>query len=162
MLSELVIWSLLIAIGVSDAQKHRIPNIAVLLLLVAVTANVLYSPSVSLLDHAYGGLVAFAVCFVLYLIKAMAGGDVKLLAVIGAWLGLSNLWEASIGIILAGGIVGIFYLMLHIASTSVALTHQVKGYCIEKVTPGFRSNKPLVIPFAPVIVIGLAYFSYTH
>ncbi len=48
MLSELVIWSLLIAIGVSDAQKHRIPNKAVLLLLVAVTANVLYSPSVSL------------------------------------------------------------------------------------------------------------------
>ncbi|MDW3189879.1 prepilin peptidase, partial [Vibrio sp. Vb0932] len=45
MLSELVIWSLLIAIGVSDAQKHRIPNKAVLLLLVAVTANVLYSPS---------------------------------------------------------------------------------------------------------------------
>ncbi|NMU85505.1 prepilin peptidase, partial [Vibrio parahaemolyticus] len=77
MLSELVIWSLLIAIGVSDAQKHRIPNKAVLLLLVVVTANVIYSPTTSLMDHAYGGLVAFAVCFALYLVKAMAGGDVK-------------------------------------------------------------------------------------
>ncbi|MFY2160983.1 A24 family peptidase [Vibrio alginolyticus] len=162
MVSELIIWSLLIAIGVSDAQKHRIPNKAVLMLLVAVTANVIYNPATTGLDHLYGGLVAFAVCFALYLFKVMAGGDVKLLAVIGAWLGLSNLGEASIGIILAGGIVGIFYLMLHVSSTSVALSHQIKGYCLEKVTPGCRSSKPLVIPFAPIIVIGLAYFSYTH
>ena len=81
LISELLIWSLLVAIGVSDAQKQRIPNKSVLMLLVAVTANVIYNPATSGLDHLYGGLVAFAVCFVLYLFKVMAGGDVKLLAI---------------------------------------------------------------------------------
>ncbi len=42
---EIVIWSLLFAIGVSDAQKHRIPNKAVLLLLIVVAASALLSPS---------------------------------------------------------------------------------------------------------------------
>ncbi|HDU8586870.1 TPA: prepilin peptidase [Vibrio alginolyticus] len=163
LIAELVVWFLLITIGVSDAQKNRIPNKAVLLLLAAVTASVIAHPTgENGLDHVYGGLVAFAVCFALYLGKVMAGGDVKLLAVIGAWLGLSNLGEAAIAIILAGGGVSVFYLMLHVASSGVAWSHQIKGYCLEKVTPGFRSSKPLVIPFAPIIVIGLAYFSYTH
>ncbi|ELV8768904.1 prepilin peptidase [Vibrio harveyi] len=159
---EIVIWSLLFAIGVSDAQKHRIPNKAVLLLLIVVAASALLSPSTNGLDHFYGGLVAFAVCFVLYLLKVMAGGDVKLLAVLGAWIGLSNLGDASIGIILAGGVVSLFYLALHVSSSYVKFSDQVKGYCLYKVTPGLKSAQPLVIPFAPVIVIGLAYFSYTH
>lgn len=163
LIAELVIWFLLIAIGVSDAQKNRIPNKAVLVLLLAVTASVIVHPTgESGLDHLYGGLVAFAVCFALYLFKVMAGGDVKLLTVIGVWLGLSNLGEVSIAIILAGGIVSVFYLIFHVTSSGVAWSHQIKGYCLEKVTPGFRSSKPIVIPFAPIIVIGLAYFSYTH
>lgn len=159
---EIVIWSLLFAIGVSDAQKHKIPNKAVLLLLVVVAASVVLVPNSNGLDHLYGGLVAFAVCFVLYLCKVMAGGDVKLLAVLGAWIGLSNLGAASIGIVMAGGVVSLFYLALHIASSTINLSDQVKGYCLEKVTPGLKASKPLVIPFAPVSVIGLAYFSYLN
>ncbi len=162
MTSELVIWSLLIAIGVSDAQKHRIPNKAVLLLFTAVAANLAFNANSDGLDHLYGGLVTFAACFVLYLFKVMAGGDVKLLAVIGAWLGLSNIGEATVGIILAGGVVGLFYLALYVCSSTTSLTDQFRGYCLEKVTPGIKTAKPMVIPFAPVIVIGLAYFSYTH
>lgn len=159
---ELIIWFLLIVIGVSDAQKQRIPNKAVLLLLGVITASLMYETDTSGVEHLYGGLLSFAVCFVLYLLKIMAGGDVKLLTAIGVWLGAETMWQVTPYIIIAGGVIGIFYLALFIASTYDSFLLQIKAYAIQKVTPGWKSKQPLVIPFAPAIVIGLAYFFYVH
>ncbi|MDV6251365.1 prepilin peptidase [Vibrio sp. EA2] len=162
MLIELAIWSLLIAIGVSDVRDNKISNKAVLLLMVIVTASVMFNSASDGLEHLYGGFVTFAVCFILYLFKVMAGGDVKLLAVLGGWLGPENMWQAVPIIIIAGGILGLFYLAQYIAASSVSLFELVKAYGLQKVTPGWKSKQPLVIPFAPAIVIGLAYYFYIH
>ncbi|WP_010449991.1 A24 family peptidase [Vibrio rotiferianus] len=159
---DLLVWGLLIAIGVSDAQRHRIPNKYVLVLFLVVVASLISTPSTDWLDHVKGGVVTFFICFGLFMVRAMAGGDVKLLAVIGVWLGLSRIGDAMMWVILAGGIVGLFYAALNIASSDKSLSHQVRGYCLRKVTPGFRHESHLVIPFAPVIVIGLAYYSYIY
>ncbi|MDF2154434.1 A24 family peptidase [Vibrio sp. CAU 1672] len=162
MIIDIAIWSLLIAIGVSDAQRHRIPNqMVVLLLVLVVTAVATISPA-DWSEHAYGGIVTFGIGLGLYAIGAMAGGDVKLLAVIGAWLGLEKMGEAVVCIILAGGVVGAFYLALFTIHSGYSVSHQAKGYCLDKVTPNFGRKSKMVIPFAPVIVIGLAYYSYTH
>ncbi|CAH1572183.1 Peptidase A24 [Vibrio rotiferianus] len=150
------------AIGVSDAQRHRIPNKFVLVLLLVVVASLTSPPSTDWIDHVKGGVVTFFICFGLFMLKVMAGGDVKLLAVIGVWLGLSRIGDAMIWIILAGGVVGLFYAALNIASNDKSFSHQVRGYCLRKATPGFRRESHLVIPFAPVIVIGLAYYSYIY
>ncbi|WP_282065213.1 A24 family peptidase [Vibrio rotiferianus] len=159
---DLLVWGLLIAIGVSDAQRHRIPNKYVLVLFLVVVASLISTPSTDWFDHVKGGVVTFFICFGLFMVRAMAGGDVKLLAVIGVWLGLSRIGDAMMWVILAGGIVGLFYAALNIASNDKPLSHQVRGYCLRKVTPGFRHESHLVIPFAPVIVIGLAYYSYIY
>lgn len=156
----LIIWGLLVTIGVSDAQRHRIPNQLVGFLLLAVVGSILQQPSLEWDIHLKGFFITFAVGFGLYLARTMAGGDVKLLAVLGLWLGYETMWKATPYIVLAGGVIGMFYLALHVASSSVPIGVQMKAYAVQKVTPGWSSKQPLVIPFAPAIVIGLAYYFY--
>jgi prepilin peptidase CpaA len=92
----------------------------------------------------------------------MAGGDVKLLTVLGLWLGAETMWSVTPFIIVAGGVIGVFYLALNLASSSVSIAEHVRSYAVQKVTPGWKNEQPLVIPFAPAIVIGLAYYFYIH
>ncbi len=159
---NLVIWFLLVAIGVSDAQRHRIPNHMVGLLLLAVIISVLQQPGVDWIIHVKGFLITFVVGFGLYLVRAMAGGDVKLLAVLGLWLGDGMMWQVTPYIVLSGGVIGVFFLALHMASSGESVLLQVKAYSLQKITPGWKTQQPLVIPFAPAIVIGLAYYFYVH
>lgn len=158
----LIIWTLLTAIGVSDAQRHRIPNKLVFYLLLAVIAETYLQPDIALWPHIRGMLVTFAVGFLLYLGRIMAGGDVKLLTVLGLWLGAETMWSVTPFIIVAGGVIGVFYLALNLASSSVSIAEHVRSYAVQKVTPGWKNEQPLVIPFAPAIVIGLAYYFYIH
>ncbi|MGP8307469.1 A24 family peptidase [Vibrio sp. YIC-376] len=160
---SLVIWSILIMIGVSDAQRHRIPNKFVGLLLIAIAFD-LYTHQESIVwwIHIKGLLITLAIGFGLYLARAMAGGDVKLLTVLGLWLGAETMWSVTPFIIVAGGVIGIFYLALYFASSSYSIVEHVRAYALQKITPGWKSKQTLVIPFAPAIVIGLAYYFYTH
>ncbi|MBR9874156.1 MAG: prepilin peptidase [Vibrionaceae bacterium] len=162
MLIDIVIWGLITAIGVSDAQRHRIPNLFVVVLLFVVFIDVSLQPDIEWSLHFKGFLVTFVVCFCLYLMRVMAGGDVKLLAVLAFWLGASTMWRVIPYIVIAGGVTGLFYLASHLASSVEPIGQQVKYYAVQKVTPGWKSKQPLVIPFAPAIVIGLAYYFYIH
>ncbi|CAE6911804.1 COG4960 Flp pilus assembly protein [Vibrio sp. B1FLJ16] len=155
-----VIWFLLTAIGVSDAQRHRIPNQLIVFLFVAVSVDILLQTEMQWWFQLKGFLITFAVCLGLYVCKVMAGGDVKLLAVIGLWLGTEAMLEVTPYIVLAGGVMSLFYLALHTASSYETIAEQLKAYAIQKLTPGWRAKQPLVIPFAPAIVVGLAYYFY--
>lgn len=160
MMTNCVLWGILLMIGVSDAQRHRIPNQLVIALLVFVCVDVYLQSNIDLWLHIKGFLVTFAVCFWLYLMRVMAGGDVKLLAVVALWLGATEMWQAVPFMVMAGGVTGLFYLALYLASTSEPISVQVKIYAVQKITKDWKSKQPLVIPFAPAIVIGLAYYFY--
>lgn len=162
MFLELIIWSLLISIGVSDAQRHLIPNHYVFGLIVLVVLQLTFDSSVMWLEHVKGFGATFGICIVLYALRLMAGGDVKLLAVVGLWLGAGDMWQSTAYIILAGGVVSVFYLAFYLASSPITLTEHARYYTIQKATPGWKAKQPLVIPFAPAIVIGLACYFYIH
>ncbi len=159
---SLIVWVLLIVIGVSDAQRHQIPNRLVGMLLLAVLADLYFQQDVVVSFNIKGMLVTFAVGFLLYLGRLMAGGDVKLLTVLGLWLGAETMWSVTPFIIVAGGVLGAFYLALYVASSSHSVGEHMRAYAVQKVTPGWKSKQPLVIPFAPAIVIGLAYYFHIH
>lgn len=161
-ITDLLFWVLLFAIGVSDAQKHRIPNKLVLALLLVTTLHILVYEQAAWLDHLVAGIISFSVCLGLYVLRIMAGGDVKLLFVIGLWLGIDQLAGGLIAIILAGGVVGGFYLLQYLARSSFSIMYNTRGYYLEKASFGLRKQTKLVIPFAPVVVIGLASFYYIH
>jgi prepilin peptidase CpaA len=115
-LSVLSILAVLLASAAwSDFKHHRIPNSIVFSGVVAgVLLNSLlapglgfaskYAPGAGGFAFALGGLGLGLACLLpFYLLRAMGAGDVKLMAMVGAFLGPADLLGAVVFTFLAGG-----------------------------------------------------------
>ena len=83
--------------GVFDLKTRRIPNV---LTFGAAGAALLYHLATAgisgLGSSALGWLVGAAVFFIPFALRGLGGGDVKLLAALGAWIGVTDvLWLAA-------------------------------------------------------------------
>jgi prepilin peptidase CpaA len=104
-LSVTVFPLLMIIAGTGDALSMRIPNWLTLLI------AVLFLPMALLTDmpwgmigiHALVGSAMFAVGFVLFSLGLFGGGDAKLLAAAGLWLGWPDLMPFLVMTAFAGG-----------------------------------------------------------
>jgi prepilin peptidase CpaA len=89
--ADVVVVAFVCSAAWSDATTHRIPNQITVMGLAA--ALVLRAPLG--LDALLGGLagagIALLIAFVFYALRAIGGGDVKLLAGVGAFLGSTNI-----------------------------------------------------------------------
>lgn len=100
----------------------------------------------------------------------MAAGDVKLLGVVGFWLGSAHIYQAIFWIAVSSVVVGLFYALLRVAQAPehakamlnkyslLALygSSEMKAACSKKVNQGERYR----MPFAPVVVLGIAVYFY--
>lgn len=93
----------------SDLRSRRIPNRLVLVLAVGgVLFSVTSMPvAQGLLRSVSGLLVGLAIWMPFYVMRLLGGGDVKLLAAAGAWLGVAGTVRASVTAALAGGLLAI-------------------------------------------------------
>ena len=97
--------------AISDALTMTIPNRVSILLLVSFT---IIAPLAGLSWQSYAmhfgaGLIVFAVCFALFGIGAMGGGDAKLLTVTAVWFGWNmQLLDLLITIAVIGGFLTLF------------------------------------------------------
>jgi prepilin peptidase CpaA len=168
---HLISWVILVAIAVSDARKYRIPNQYLLLLLASTfVEKVIYIDDlILLLGDLSAGMLFFIFGLLLYFLKAIAPGDVKLLGVVGFWLGWDKMWDATLWISLSTVLIGVFYTLAHTASSSGSIKQELFRY--TAFLPFGRSafstqakktlvSDHIVMPFAPVVVIGLALNSY--
>ena len=80
-----------------------------------------------------GAIAGFAVFLFFYWIRAMGGGDVKLMAGYGAMLGLNGVLPAA--------------MMAAVAGALTAFAGVLYGY--------FRGTRPETIPYAPAIAFGV-------
>ncbi|MFA0189241.1 prepilin peptidase, partial [Vibrio lentus] len=108
---------------------------------------------------------------ILYFLRAMSAGDVKLLGVIGLYIGWGSLLDVSYYILIAAGIIGTLYLLYNRANNSemtVRRYFEEKIMLVSGISPDIKgepvvhsrySNK-VTMPFAPSVVIGLAMYSY--
>ncbi|HJX35282.1 MAG TPA: prepilin peptidase [Desulfatiglandales bacterium] len=140
----LVFSASLIVISIIDLRHQIIPDIISIpgivsgLLISIIFGDIKWHDS--LIGAIAGGGILYIVAEVYFLLtgkEGMGGGDIKLLAMIGAWMG----WKALPKIILISSFTGII-----IGGTALVLTHK-----------GMRAR----IPFGPFLVLGaLAYLFF--
>jgi len=105
-----VLFTLLAIASVSDYRIYRIPNWltvgGAVFALIYKTATAV-SPSSGFLV-AFGGLfLGFALMLPLYALRVMGAGDVKLMAMVGAFLGVHETFQAILFAFIVGGIAAI-------------------------------------------------------
>lgn len=90
----------------TDIVCRRIPNrvIAIGLLASLVVQACLLGPVMGLGNGLAGALTGFALLLPLYLLRATAAGDVKLLAMIGAWVGPTMILYIALVAFVIGGV----------------------------------------------------------
>jgi prepilin peptidase CpaA len=117
-LSATLLGATLAAACWTDVRTRRIPNRLVLLgTLAGLALNTLLPPGAGLLSTAPGGLglsnalggcaLGLAALLPLYLLRTMGAGDVKLMAMTGAFLGPGATLGAVLMTLLAGGILAL-------------------------------------------------------
>lgn len=112
----LAVWAA--AISVSDWVSRRVPNAALLLMIVpAVLALMIQGQGLlgeSRLGSAGGMLIGFALTFPGYLLRSLGAGDVKFAAVAGLLLGVSRACEMMLGASLLMGALAVIMLSRHL------------------------------------------------
>lgn len=160
---EWVIFLLMIILlpaVVYDCRYHRIPNI--ISLSGWIIGPMIYAISDSLpgiTSSLYGFLLIFSLTFPLYMLQWMGAGDVKLMAGIGAIVGIGNAPGILLGILATGGLMGIVMLLhgrlfkesfqRYGAMLGVSLAIKKPVYLVPN-----EQEKKLVMPYALPIAIG--------
>lgn len=101
-----------------DVTQRRIPNWLVLAGLLAGAICSLVAPletgsqafpgsGIGLSKSLLGALTGFSIMLPLYILRAMGGGDVKLMAAIGAFLGPMQVLGAALLTFVAGGVLSL-------------------------------------------------------
>lgn len=104
---------MLVLAVITDLSTHKIPNVLVLFgLVVSLILQSMVAEGTGWLNWITGVAVAFA-CFIpLYLLRAMAAGDVKLMMAVGGFLGYPLIITAVTYSYFAGGVIAICYVLI--------------------------------------------------
>ncbi|GIW21303.1 MAG: prepilin peptidase [Candidatus Sericytochromatia bacterium] len=152
----LLLIPLVIAIY-TDIKKHKIYNWLTFPTL--IVGLILHSINWGFLSSFLGFLIAFLVSLFLYAgIKFIAGGDVKLIAAIGAWVGKSLILNTLVWIFLCGGLLSLFQILR--AGTFYITINKIKDFFIALIIPGMKATNVVkesvneYVPYGIAISIG--------
>ena len=162
-MSELIIIILLIILlpaVVFDYRFHKIPN--VISLSGWIIGPVLYLvsdalPGVS--SSVYGFLLIFAFAFPLYVLRWMGAGDVKLMAGVGAIVGIEYAPTVFMGIVISGAVIGVI-MLLHskLFKNSFQRYGAMLGVSLALKKPMYfepnEQEQKVVVPYAIPIAVG--------
>jgi prepilin peptidase CpaA len=106
----LLLAALVVIAAILDFRTHRIPNWLVLAGVATGLAWQMVYPALvggGLGFALKGMLVGFALLLPLYLLRAMGAGDVKLMAMVGTFLGPWDVASAALLSFIAGGVIAL-------------------------------------------------------
>ena len=147
-----------------DVQQHRIPN---WLTYPAILMGVLLRAHLWGLNGVFtalgGGLLSAGIVFVFYAVRAMGGGDLKLMAAIGAVSGPRYALVSLLATAIAGGVLAIIYavyrskLLATLGNTGELVKFHVAGGM--QVHPDLNLDNPdaLRMPYGLAIAAGSLY-----
>jgi len=103
----------LAAAAASDLRSRRIPNWAILALLLLFATRIATGGGPPLLSSLAAAGIALAVTGGLYLAKVIGAGDSKLFTAVALFLGLSDLGAFALVTTLAGGVIAVANLIFN-------------------------------------------------
>jgi prepilin peptidase CpaA len=158
-----MICAVLVALGgaVSDIRSARIPNrLTYSALLAALSLRFALLGLSGLKSGAVGMLVAGGLFCVLFVLGAMGGGDMKLMAAVGAWVGSTQVMTLILAAALAGGVLAIGRMIFgNMVGRTLRNTVQLICY---RLTSGLQPHPELNVqslgsqrvPFGVAIAVG--------
>jgi prepilin peptidase CpaA len=142
-----------------DLRSRRIPN--ALTVTGAAAALILRAPLgwEALADGFLGIGLALLLTVPFFLVKALGGGDVKLMAAVGAFMGPEELFGACLLIGLLGGLLALFEAVRQGALRSVLINvvYMVVRWFSplrRELTPTLTSPAAMTVPYGVPIAIG--------
>lgn len=151
----IVLFGLLAVAVVGDLRHHRIPNPLILTGLALGLAGQFFTGGLAgLLDGMLGMSVGFCLFLLLYALGGMAAGDVKLMAMVGAFLTPQQALVATVFSLMAGGLCGLAMVVWH---GQVRLTLSRYGLMLRTLnymTPGTEEVAGKPFPYAIAIFLG--------
>jgi prepilin peptidase CpaA len=164
---QILLVLLVLTASIVDIRKHRIPNwLTIAGVITAIALNTFLFETAGLWYSMMGLLVAFAVYFVLFLLRGMGAGDVKLMAAVGAAVG----WRNWLGILFLTAIIGgIAAVVLAVSKGRVRTTFRNMWLLLMSLRQGrapyrdnpdldVQSDKALRLPHGAVIAAGTLAF----
>lgn len=164
-LADVIFTGLLCGAAWCDYKWHRIPNE---LSMAGLAAALLLRAPLGVdvwLSGVEGFGVALAVAIVLYALGAVGGGDTKLLAMVGAFMGLGDLPGALAYIVLIGAAVAVLSmarrgLLPLLALYTLELMKSWRSVARSGQVRTLKSPGALTIPYAIPIALGALLWWY--
>lgn len=107
-----ILLILLVIASISDYRTYKVPNwLTVSGMVFGLTYNTVVPFSIQLgFWWALGGLLlGFLIMLPCYALRIMGAGDVKLMAMVGAFLGVTDTWHAVIFSFIIGGVAALVF-----------------------------------------------------
>lgn len=109
-----VVLILLILSLFTDTKNYKIKNSIILFFAIAgFTLNCIQSGFTGIINWFIGLAVPMIVLFVLFALRMLGAGDIKLIAVIGGLLGLDFLIKSSLYILMIAGVMALIKMMIN-------------------------------------------------
>ena len=171
-ISIMALAVLLIIAAWGDIQRHRIPNTLILTgLALAITLGMWRGGLFGLWRAGGGFFLGLLVFMPFYLLRTLGAGDVKLIAVVGSFLGPgSEFFGAILGTLLAGGVMALI-MALRLGALGQMLRN-IKGMLIGGLIDVSLKQMPVMdagpksvgkLPYAVAIATGtLGYLALLH
>ena len=164
----MVLIVLLLAAAVFDVRYRRIPNwLTVSGVVLGVALNTIIGPPVAGLVFSLLGLaVGFGIYAILYSLRAMGAGDVKLMAAVGALVG----WERWFGIFFITALIGgVMAVILVVARGRLKKTIFNVSFILSEMKSGrpaylaneeldVKNKKALGLPHGAVIAVSTVFY----
>jgi len=142
---------------VCDLRRRRIPNaVAGFVFLSGLVFRAYHVDFLAVLSGLAASVLLLAVLFAAWKRGGIGGGDVKLAAATGAWVGLSHLIWFVLGAAVSGGVVAaVFYLFATPAARAEVKTNiMLAGLHGELPTVATHKKGHLSVPYALAISAG--------
>jgi prepilin peptidase CpaA len=164
-----VLIALLVAAAVIDYRTYRIPNSLTVGGTCVALGLALFLPATTnpTFLWALGGLgTGFVIMLPLYALRVMGAGDVKLMAMAGAFLGVPDTLYAVLYTFIAGGVAALVFAVSHKASKRMAanvrdMVQSLAFAAIAGQAPGSGMAKTASVgrlPYAVSITVGTVIY----